>query len=127
MQMSNPTHLTRPLQVAPNYRWLEQTFLLIGLIVIDLLMVTLGFWLAFTIRFDLGLSWFYQHAVTPITFYQTIIFFMAPIWLLIFWVFGLYDFRNIFSGWREYVSIFNACTLNVYNHIWPLTGGFTHV
>ncbi len=113
MERLNSSYLAHPLQVAVNARWAEQAFLLIGLAAIDLLMVLLGFLLAYTIRFNLEFSWFYQHAVSPIDFYQTFVFFMTPIWLLMFWVFGLYDFRNIFSGWREYVSVFNACTLGV--------------
>lgn len=105
--------LSGALPVAINARWAERLLLAIVLTTIDLIMVVLGFWLAYTLRFEIGLSWFYQHVVAPLDFYSRLVFFLAPAWLIVFRVFGLYDFKILFSGMREYARAFNACTLGM--------------
>ena len=105
--------LSGPLPVAINARWAERLLLSIVLTVTDLMMVLFGFWLAYKLRFDVGIPWFYQPAQSPVYFYSRLVFFLAPGWLVVFWLFGLYDFRYLFSGMREYARIFNACTLGM--------------
>ncbi len=106
-------HLTGPLQVAINARWAERLLLSIALVVVDLTTVVLGFRLAYLLRFELGISWFYQHPEAPLDFYSRLVLLLAPAWLLVFRLFGLYDFKNLFSGMREYAQVFNACTLGM--------------
>ena len=106
-------HLTRPLETAINPRWARQFSLVSTLVIIDLAMVLLGFWLAYTIRFEAGLAWFYQHETSPLDFYQHLVFLLAPLWIVIFWLFGLYDFKNLFAGMHEYARVFNACTFGL--------------
>jgi exopolysaccharide biosynthesis polyprenyl glycosylphosphotransferase len=74
-------------------------------------MVLLGFRIAYVVRFEAGVSWFFQHQGSQLDFYQHLVFLFAPLWIIIFGLFGLYDFKNLFSGMREYIQIFNACTL----------------
>ena len=105
--------LTRPLEAVINPRWARRFSLMSVLVIVDLAMVLLGFWLAYTIRFEAGLSWFYQHETSPVDFYQRLVFLLAPLWIIIFWLFGLYDFKNLFAGMHEYARIFHACTLGV--------------
>lgn len=105
--------LSGPLPVAINARWAERLLLSIALTVIDLTMVLCGFWLAYTLRFEVGISWFYQHAVSPLDFYSRLVFLLAPAWLIVFSLFGLYDFKHLFSGMREYARVFNACTFGM--------------
>ena len=107
------TPLSVSLPVATNARWAERVLLSIMLVSTDLIMVLFGFWLAYLIRFELGISWFYQPEVVPINFYRPFSFLLAPIWLMILFMFGLYDFKHIFSGMREYARIFNASTLGM--------------
>ncbi len=102
--------LANPLPVAINARWAERLLLIIGLTCLDLVMVMLGFWLAYAIRFEVGISWFYQPEVAPTDFYQNLVFFIAPAWVIVFRLFGLYDFKNLFGGTREYAKAFNAST-----------------
>lgn len=102
--------LANPLPVAINARWAERLLLIIGLVCLDLVMVMLGFWLAYAIRFEVGISWFYQPEVAPTDFYQNLVFFIAPAWIIVFRLFGLYDFKNLFGGTREYAKAFNAST-----------------
>ena len=105
--------LIRPFGTTINPHWARRFFLVIALVILDLAMILLGFWLAYTVRFEAGVSWFFHHETSPINFYQHLVFLLAPLWTIIFWVFGLYDFKNLFAGMHEYARIFNACTLGV--------------
>lgn len=98
---------------AIDTRRAERLLLLIFLVIIDLAMVFLGFRLAYAVRFELGLSWHYQPVTSPIDYYRNLTFLLTPVWLAIFWLFGLYDFKGLFSGMREYARAFNACTLGM--------------
>ncbi|GAB4460857.1 MAG: sugar transferase [Anaerolineae bacterium] len=102
--------LVNPLPIAINARWAERLLLIIGLVCLDLTMVLLGFWLAYAIRFQIGFVWFYRHEVVPTDFYQNLVFLIAPAWIIVFRLFGLYDFKNLFAGTREYAKSFNAST-----------------
>ena len=113
MTRTSAYQLTGPLPVAINARWAERLLLSIALTVMDFATVLAGFWLAYAFRFELGISWFYQHPVSQLNFYQGLVFLLAPIWLIVFRLFGLYDFKNLFSGTREYARVFNACTLGM--------------
>jgi exopolysaccharide biosynthesis polyprenyl glycosylphosphotransferase len=105
--------LNGALPVAINARWAERLLLYIALTVADLTMVLVGFWLAYMVRFEVDIAWFYQHTVAPVSFYSGLVFFLAPAWLIVFRSFGLYDFKYIFSGMHEYARVFNACTLGM--------------
>lgn len=101
--------LSGALPVAINARWAERLLLSVALAAIDLTMVLVGFWLAYTLRFEVGISWFYEHQVVPVDFYSRLVFFLAPTWLIVFRLFGLYDIKILFSGMHEYARAFNAC------------------
>jgi len=105
--------LSGALPVAINARWAERLLIFIALTVLDLTMVLLGFWLAYTLRFEVDIGWFYQHQVAPVAFYSRLVFFLAPAWLIVFRLFSLYDDRILFSGMREYARVFNACTFGM--------------
>jgi exopolysaccharide biosynthesis polyprenyl glycosylphosphotransferase len=114
--MTQTTHshsLTGPLPVAINARWAERILLSIALILMDLITVLIGFWLAFVLRFEAGISWAYTYEVSPFQFYQGLVFMLVPLWLIVFRLFGLYDFKHLFSGIDEYARVFNACTLGM--------------
>jgi exopolysaccharide biosynthesis polyprenyl glycosylphosphotransferase len=114
MTQTTHTHsLTGPLPVAINARWAERILLSATLILMDLIMVTIGFGLAYILRFETGIAWAYQYDEAPLQFYQGIIFLLVPIWLLVFKLFGLYDFKHLFGGIEEYARVFNACTLGM--------------
>jgi exopolysaccharide biosynthesis polyprenyl glycosylphosphotransferase len=103
--------MTTQLPVAINARWAERLLLIIVLTVTDLLMILFGFWSAYVIRFETGIFLFYQYEVPPIEFYQSLVFLIVPFWIVVFRLFGLYDFKNLFGGTREYAHMFNASTL----------------
>ena len=113
MIQSRTDQLALPLGIAVNAGWLRRALLAATLAVTDLLMVLLGFQLAYLLRFESSIPWFFHHQASQLEFYQGLIFLFAPLWLVIFGAFGLYQFKNIFSGMREYSHAFNACTLGV--------------
>jgi exopolysaccharide biosynthesis polyprenyl glycosylphosphotransferase len=51
--------------------------------------------------------------MAPVAFYSRLVFFLAPAWLIVFRLFGLYDFKILFNGMHEYARVFNACTLGM--------------
>ncbi len=99
-----------PLPVVTNARWAEEKLLLIALFATDVVAVALGFLLAYLIRFESGFPLFYVHEQSVVDFYSRLVFWLIPLWLLIFAAFQLYDFHILFGGTREYAHIFNACT-----------------
>jgi len=105
--------LTGPLPVAMNARWAERLLLSIALTAVDLGMVLLGFRLAYALRFEANISWLYQPEVAPLDFYASLVFLLAPAWLIVFRVFGMYDFRYLFSGMHEYARVLNGCTFGM--------------
>lgn len=105
--------LTGPLPVAVNARWAERLLLTLALTVTDLFMVLAGFRLAYALRFEFDIPWLYQYEAAPLDFYARVVFFLVPAWLIIFWLFGMYDFRYLFSGMHEYARALNACTLGM--------------
>lgn len=110
---SNTARLNESLWVNLSKQSAHHITLLTLLALTDLIAVTLGFLLAYIIRFESGISWMYQPLESPIDFYQSFVFFITPSWLIIFAVFGLYDSKNVFSGMNEYARVFNACTFGM--------------
>ena len=111
---SKTYELTGSLPVTINARWAERVLLLIGLLIVDTVMVLLGFWLAYLIRFEADVSWwFYNPETLPLDFYRGVTLVLVPIWLFVFASFGLYQFKHLFNGMREYALVFNSCTLGM--------------
>ena len=113
MMQAGIDQIARPLGISISLQLVRRILLIVSLIFVDLIMIFLGFQLAYLIRFETGLPWFFYHEVAPINFYRNLIFIFAPLWIVVFWIFGLYQFKNLFSGMREYAHAFNACTLGV--------------
>jgi exopolysaccharide biosynthesis polyprenyl glycosylphosphotransferase len=106
-------HLVSPLPVAVNAKWAERWLLTAALIVGDLAAVLGGFWVAYFLRFEAGFDWLYRHEVAQSGFYSSLVLMLAPLWLFVFWLSGLYDFKNLFTGMQEYARAFNACLLGM--------------
>jgi exopolysaccharide biosynthesis polyprenyl glycosylphosphotransferase len=105
--------LADPLPAAVNARSAERLLLIMALIVVDLAAVLGGFWLAYALRFEAGNDWFYLHEVAPSAFYTGLVLLVAPFWLFVFRLSGLYDLKNLFTGMQEYARAFNACLLGM--------------
>lgn len=100
-------------QTAVNARWAERILLLSAMALNDAAMIGLGFLFAYLIRFESGIQFDYQPIASVVHFYQTLVFLLIPLWIGVFWAFGLYDFKNLFSGSKEYSLVFNASTLGI--------------
>jgi exopolysaccharide biosynthesis polyprenyl glycosylphosphotransferase len=105
--------LAGSMPAAARARWAEHPLLIISLIAVDLVAVLGGFWLAYTLRFEAGIDWLYPHEVAPSGFYTDLVLLVAPLWLVVFWLSGLYDFKNLFTGMHEYARAFNACLFGI--------------
>ncbi|WP_245863113.1 sugar transferase [Candidatus Viridilinea mediisalina] len=91
-------------------REMRATLLIIALG--DALVLTIGFAIAYFMRFQF--EWqFFNEGSARTAFYAVLIAILVPAWLLLFWVYGLYDQRNLFGGTQEYERIFNACSLGM--------------
>lgn len=110
---ANTYKLAGSMPVALNTRWAEKSILIVALIITDLFMVLGGFWLAYLLRFEFNIPWFYQTEMAVLPFYTGLVFFLTPVWLVVFRLFNLYDFKNLFGGTHEYARVFNACTLGM--------------
>ncbi len=97
---------TRPWQnlARPAFRLLLLAF--------DGSMLALAFYLAYIARFDLRIA--LQPEIMPSQgFYLRLVVILIPIWLVLFYLFGLYDFRHLLGGTSEYARVFNGCSAGV--------------
>jgi len=108
---SSPSEmLTRARQTTENKLRLVR----MSLVVLDFFMVGLAFWVAYQVRFYGVTAQFFDAAATSDQiFYQFYVFLLIPLWVLLFWLFKLYDSAILFSGHQEYTFIFNACTVGI--------------
>jgi exopolysaccharide biosynthesis polyprenyl glycosylphosphotransferase len=79
-----------------------------GLVVSDGLMVGLAFRLAYLLRFELQLPIFRLEFPPAAGFYQGVVLFLIPLWLLIFSSLGLYSRKHLLGGTQEYAIVFRA-------------------
>lgn len=85
----------------------------IALVVVDYLMIGLAFRAAYYIRFTLNFDIFQQDAIPAYYYYQSLVFFIIPFWLLIFFVTGLYNRKKLLGGTQEYAKLFNGTTVGM--------------
>ncbi len=85
--------------------------LVVALVITDVAMVGLAFWLAYVVRFTLDLPLFYRDSAPNVFYYGALVVaFIVPLWLGIFAVMGLYSSANLVGGVREYNLLFRATT-----------------
>ena len=96
--------------VPRHLQWRAYTF---GLMISDLLTIGFAFWLAYEVRFELSLGIFYQNLRPHLTYYQSLVMVLIPVWIIIFYVLGLYDRQKLLGGTQEYSLVFNATTIGI--------------
>lgn len=89
----------------------------IALILNDIVMISIAFRLAYWVRFESGVPVFQEDVLSSISYYQTLVGVLIPIWLIIFGLFGLYNRQNLIGGTKEYSLVFNAATLGMFTVI----------
>ncbi len=86
---------------------------LVLMAVSDFIFLGLALRVAFWIRFESWLTIFNQDAFASPDYYQNIAFFILPFWVLIYFLYGLYNKRYLFGGIKEYDRLFYANTIAV--------------
>lgn len=86
-------------------RNLYRFFLVVGDATVLLIAFTLAYWL----RFTMGITLHAEIVPYPQD-YLILSLFLIPLWLVIFAVFGLYDFNSLLGNITEYGRVVNACT-----------------
>lgn len=79
------------------------------LLLSDMLMLALAFWLAYYFRFEVNIALSPEVNPSP-EHYLRIIAVLLPGWLMLFVIMGLYDYRFLLEGTREYARAVNAVT-----------------
>jgi exopolysaccharide biosynthesis polyprenyl glycosylphosphotransferase len=83
--------------------------MLAGLVGLDALALTLTFVLAYLLRFQFAQTIFKVGDENP-SFYTQIVVWALPAWLVLFFLYRLYDRRFILAGAQEYGRVFSSCT-----------------
>ena len=107
--MSQPATIdeTRP---APAARPLKnRSAKRIGLrVLVDGMAVSTALFLASIIRFELGLFVFDERAPAVSVDYTVLTLALTPIWLVLFWMYGLYEPRQVLSPVNEFKQVFHG-------------------
>jgi exopolysaccharide biosynthesis polyprenyl glycosylphosphotransferase len=90
----------------------QQRVMRVILLLSDGFMLALAFMLAYWLRFDLDFTLAPEVQPSPL-FYQQLLLFLLPLWLLFFAVFGLYHLENLLGGTTEYARVFNALAVGM--------------
>jgi exopolysaccharide biosynthesis polyprenyl glycosylphosphotransferase len=88
-------------------------YFLLALIIADFIMLWSAFWLAYLIRFRLGVPVFELWVRPSVVYYQQLMIILIILFLGVFYIQGLYNKDNLLGGTKEYSSLFNATTIGV--------------
>lgn len=91
----------------------QRRLLVVILLVADVLMLALAFATAFLVRFYSALPILETDVVGDPDFYSRVVFYLIPLWLMVFWAMGLYNDHNLLGGTREYSLVFNAVSASM--------------
>lgn len=84
------------------------------LLVSDAAMIVTGFWFAYYLRFVSQILPLKQPTSYAVLFHATTVFKFIPLWLLIFYVYKLYDWRYLWRVSGESARVVNAVTLSIF-------------
>ena len=84
-----------------------------GLVVNDVLMIGLAFLLAYIVRFNLDLGLFREEVFVSVDYYRTLSSVLIPIWIVIFYLNGLYRRSKLFGGTEEYSLVFRSTSSGI--------------
>lgn len=108
LEIAQSEKFIKAIKILPRcWQW---RLLTISLVIADFLMVDLGFRTAYFFRFELNINVFRLDVLPDIDFYQAMIIFLIPLWILIFALMGLYNRQHLLGGTQEYALVFNATT-----------------
>lgn len=99
-------NLPRPFPLTPAAR---QKLFFGVLLTSDALMLSLAFWLAYLVRFELMA----YHGLFDLAEYVLLFALSLPAWLVLFAAFQAYSREYLFGGLGEYRQVFNAVTVGI--------------
>jgi exopolysaccharide biosynthesis polyprenyl glycosylphosphotransferase len=82
-----------------------------ALVISDVLMTGLAFRLAYFFRFETPFQFFAEDALISVEHYRTLVILASFLWILIYWLNGLYSSQNLLGGTREYERVFRSSTI----------------
>ncbi|MBI2976593.1 MAG: sugar transferase [Chloroflexi bacterium] len=87
----------------------QRNLFIAGLVAADCALLGAAFAAAYIVRFDVQLPIF-QVIQTPQRFlYIALSIALVPVWVALFWLYGLYDWEKLLGGTQEYAAVFHAC------------------
>lgn len=95
-----------------SVRQRELRVLIAILLINDFCILMLSFTLSYMARFWTGWHLFEDGTVNPALYSQVVIFFV-PLYLILFYLYGLYNPSNLLGGTTEYERLFNSATLGL--------------
>lgn len=105
----NPNDLLNSIRRNSNTKLRALRF---GLVLTDALMIGLAFFLAYQLRFSLPSSALFDpQAFNNLSYYLRFAAILIPVWLVVFFIFRMYDQTVLFGGLQEYANAFNGCTV----------------
>ncbi len=105
-------HKIKPVAVPVSNRILWLIFFG-SLVFSDTLMTALAFRLAYFFRFELAIPIFQIEVSPNLIYYQRLVLFLLPLWVIVFGVNGLYQKNNLLGGTKEYSSLLNSATVGM--------------
>ena len=109
-ELSAELKLNRDRRYSSLSRARMRQWYLASLVLSDGLMLGLGFFLAYLLRFESNFYLFHTDIVPSLGFYTTVVAGLIPVWLALFAAFGAYQYRNLLGGFTEYGRVFHAST-----------------
>ncbi len=92
----------------------QEWYALVGTLVLsDILMIGLAFRLAYWFRFELSIPFFETQALASKIYYEMLVLFLMPLWVIIFTGLGLYTQRILLGGTEEYARVFRGTMLGL--------------
>ena len=84
-----------------------------ALVVGDMVLLAAALFLAHWVRFALALPFFEDNAGPQPALYLQLGLLLVPLWVALFWVYRLYDYRRLLGGTQEYAALFQASATGV--------------
>lgn len=84
-----------------------------SLVMTDLAMIGLAFFIAYHTRFGLPLRLFQPDSISTYEYYRSLSLALLPIWIFIFATNGLYSRNILLGGAKEYSLVFRAVSLGI--------------
>src|SRR5688500_10879673 len=94
-------------------RKLQWPAFIAALVLVDVIMIAIGFQLAYAVRFEANIGVFQLEVSQRQPFYQQLILIFIGVWLTAFAVMGLYNRHNLLGGTEEYARTFRASTYSL--------------